>query len=53
MEKPPKTADKNQKKEAADPYNHIAVITERIPHRLVNAPQLTYPESLYVLDRSL
>lgn len=31
----------------------MAVITERIPHRLVDAPQLTYPESLYVLDRSL
>ena len=24
-----------------------------MPHRLNNAPQLTYPESLYVLDRSL
>ena len=29
------------------------VITEHIPHRLSHAPQLTYPESLYVLDRSL
>lgn len=36
-----------------DPYTHMAVITERIPHRLAGAPQLTYPESLYVLDRAL
>jgi len=28
-------------------------VTERIPHRLAGAPQLTYPESLYVLDRAL
>jgi hypothetical protein len=53
LEKPPKTADKKQKKVENDPYNHIAVITERIPHRLVDCPQLTYPESLYVLDRAL
>lgn len=29
------------------------VVTEHIPHRLASAPQLTYPESLYTLDRSL
>lgn len=42
LEKPPKTASKD-KKEVKDPYNHLAVITERIPFRLVDAPQLTYP----------
>lgn len=31
----------------------MAVVTERIPHRLVDAPQLTYQESLYTLDRAL
>lgn len=31
----------------------IDVINERIPHRLAGAPQLTFEESLYVLDRSL
>ena len=31
----------------------MVVITERIPHRLANAPQLTEAESLYTLDRSL
>lgn len=51
LEKPPKT--KGAKSEPADPYSHLAVITERIPHRLVDAPQLSYPESLYVLDRAL
>lgn len=29
------------------------MITERIPHRLAEAPQLTYPETLYTLDRAL
>lgn len=31
----------------------MRVLTERIPHTLTNVPQLTYPESLYVLDESL
>ena len=31
----------------------MMVVTERIPHRLADAPQLTEAESLYVLDRSL
>ena len=51
------TAEQKKDKQVAeslkDPYQHIAVITERIPHRLANAPQLTYPETLYVLDRAL
>jgi hypothetical protein len=49
----PKKSDKNQKKEKSDPYTHVAVITERIPNRLAESPQLTYPESLYVLDKAL
>lgn len=53
MEKPPKNTDKKQKKLENDSCNHIAVLTGRIPHRLVDCPQLTYPESLYVLDRAL
>lgn len=45
--------DKNTLQTLQDPYEHLAVITERIPHRLSQAPQLTYAESLYVLDRAL
>lgn len=54
-EKAPKgeKKDKKDKKVKKDPYNHLVVITERIPHRLADAPQLTEAESLYVLDRSL
>ncbi len=35
------------------PQNWTKVVTERIPHTLANAPQLSYGESLYTLDRSL
>lgn len=45
--------DKETLSKLTDNYKHLAVITERIPHRLANAPQLTYPESLYTLDRAL
>jgi hypothetical protein len=43
----------SDKSKAKDPLTHMVVATERIPHRLVNCPQLTYPETLYTLDRSL
>lgn len=49
----PEKVPKGEKKTKADPYNHLLAVTERIPHRLADAPQLTYPESLYTLDRSL
>jgi hypothetical protein len=39
LEKPPKNTDKKQKKLENDPCNHIAVITGRIPHRLIFAPR--------------
>ena len=35
------------------PQNSFKVITESVPRTLTSVPQLTYPESLYVLDRSL
>ncbi len=35
------------------PKNNFKVITERIPVRLTKCPQLSYDESLYVLDRAL
>ena len=35
------------------PKNQFNVVTEHIPHRLTNVPQLTFPESLYALDESL
>ena len=40
-------------KKEIGPNNKFRVVTERIPHRLSQAPQLTYDESLYVLSRSL
>ena len=53
-EKAPKGEKKDKKdKKKKDPYSHMVVLTERMPHRLADAPQLTYPETLYVLDRSL
>lgn len=30
--------------------NHIGVVTESIPFTLADLPQLTFPESLYILD---
>jgi hypothetical protein len=33
--------------------NNFNVVTERIPNRLTTCPQLSFDESLYVLDRSL
>ena len=38
---------------ALNPKNEFRVLTERIPHRLSQTPQLSYPESLYVLNESL
>ena len=35
------------------PRNNFRVVTERLPHRLTSCPQLTFDESLYVLDRAL
>lgn len=52
LEPKKESKDSKQKKEK-DPNVYMNVITEHIPHRLSQAPQLTYPESLYVLDRSL
>ncbi len=35
------------------PLNWNKAVTERLPHTLEVAPQLSYGESLYVLERSL
>ena len=38
---------------ALNPLNEYKAVTERIPYNLNNIPQLTFPQSLYVLDSSL
>ena len=40
-------------KKETGPNSKFRVITERIPHRLSQSPQLSFDESLYVLTRSL
>ena len=46
-------AENINKGSALNPQNNMRILTERIQYRLSEAPQLTYPESLYVLDNSL
>ena len=46
-------SDNTVKGSGLQPLNNFRAVTEPISNRLTDIPQLTYPESLYVLDRSL